>query len=157
MKDFHLFFMQKALEEAREALLEREVPVGAVLVSGDGTIISRAHNRSIALHDPTAHAEILALRQGAAALENYRIVGSTLFVTVEPCVMCAGALIWARIKMLVYGAPDLKVGAVDSLYRIPRDPRQNHRPEIVSGVMERECREIMQGFFEERRSRVSPA
>ncbi len=153
MTDNHHFFMREALAEAEQALREKEVPVGAILTDAEGRVLARAHNRSIALHDPTAHAEILALRQGAVAFNNYRLDGTTLYVTVEPCVMCAGALIWARVRRLVYGTPDTKGGAVESLYEIPRDPRLNHLVEIVSGIMAAECREIIQRFFGERRSK----
>jgi len=148
MVDDHPFYMGEALKEAAHAALEGEVPVGAVLVGREGSILARAHNRCIALNDPTAHAEVLAIRGGAGALGNYRLEGTTLYVTVEPCVMCAGSLVWARVRKLVYGAADGKAGGVDSLYRIPVDTRLNHNLEVISGVMERECRELMQRFFE---------
>jgi tRNA(adenine34) deaminase len=151
--DRDLVFMQEALREAEAAYREHEVPVGAILVTSAGEILSRAHNRSIALKDPTAHAEILALRQGATALGNYRLEGTTLYVTIEPCVMCAGSLVWARVERLVYGARDPKGGGVDSLYRIAGDARLNHRVEVVSGILEEECSGIMKRFFRERRAR----
>ncbi len=149
-------FMKAALEEAGRALVEGEVPVGAVLVDGDGRVMARAHNRSIALSDPTAHAEILVLRQAAAGAGNYRLTGSTLYATVEPCVMCAGAMIWARVGRLFFGAPDPKGGAVETLYRILQDRRLNHNLEAVGGIMEEECRDMMRRFFEGRRSGEIP-
>jgi tRNA(adenine34) deaminase len=153
MGEDHLYYMGEALEEAALASREGEVPVGAVLVGGDGGILARTHNRCIALNDPTAHAEILAVRDGAGSLGNYRLEGTTLYVTVEPCVMCAGSLVWARVRRLVYGAADVKAGAVDSLYRITRDVRLNHSLEVVSGILEKECRELMKRFFEDLRTR----
>jgi len=142
--------MKMALEEARRAGEEGEVPVGAVLVSG-GQVIARSHNRPIGLSDPTAHAEILALREGAAKVENYRIPESTLYVTIEPCAMCAGAIVQARVGRLVYGAMDPKGGAVRSLYFLLEDERLNHRVEVTPGVLLEECREILRQFFRERR------
>lgn len=147
-------FMGMALEEARKAFDRNEVPVGAVLVASGGELIARAHNRTITDTDPTAHAEVTAIREAARRAGNYRLTGSTLYVTVEPCCMCAGALVWARIERLVYGAADPKGGAAGSLYRIPEDARLNHRVEILSGVLEEECRALMQSFF--RGCRESP-
>ena len=144
------FFMQMALEEAQKAGEEGEVPIGAVLVS-EGRILARGHNRSIGLHDPTGHAEILTLRSGAAAAGNYRLLHSTLYVTLEPCVMCSGAVIQARVSRLVYGADDPKSGGVQSLYAILKDERLNHRVEIRSGVLLHECREILRRFFKDKR------
>lgn len=142
--------MGVALEEAQRAGDEGEVPVGAVLVSG-GKVIGRGRNRPIALSDPTAHAEILAIRQGANLTGNYRLPGTTLYVTVEPCPMCAGALIQARVKRLVYGAEDPKAGGVRSLYFLLEDERLNHRVEVTAGVLLEECREVLRRFFQERR------
>ena len=142
--------MGVALEEAQRAGDEGEVPVGAVLVSG-GKVIGRGRNRPIALSDPTAHAEILAMRQGANLTGNYRLPGTTLYVTVEPCPMCAGALIQARVKRLVYGAEDPKAGGVRSLYFLLEDERLNHRVEVTAGVLLEECREVLRRFFQERR------
>jgi tRNA(adenine34) deaminase len=147
-------FMGEALYQARLSLDAGEVPVGAVLVGEEGKILAHAHNFPISLNDPTAHAEILALRQAAEILGNYRLPGLTLYVTMEPCLMCTGALIYARIKRLVFGAPDMKAGACVSLYRIPEDPRLNHRLEVTGGVRESECRELMQKFFRERRAKM---
>ncbi|MFZ2089440.1 MAG: tRNA adenosine(34) deaminase TadA [Desulfobaccales bacterium] len=148
------YYMGRALQEARRSLDAGEVPVGAVLVGEDGAILAHAHNFPISLKDPTAHAEILALRQAAEILGNYRLPGVTLYVTMEPCLMCTGALIYARIKRLVFGAPDPKAGACISLYRIPEDARLNHRLEVTGGVLEAECRELVQQFFREKRSKV---
>ncbi|KAF0121393.1 MAG: CMP/dCMP deaminase zinc-binding protein [bacterium] len=145
--DIHTDFMHKALVEARKAEKEGEVPVGAVIISSSGELLARAHNESISRNDPTAHAEILALRKAGKKLGNYRILNSTFYVTIEPCIMCVGALINARIHHLVYGAGDPKAGAVDSLYNIPKDPRLNHRMEVTSGVLERECQDIIKSFF----------
>ena len=142
--------MSMALVEARRAGQEGEVPVGAVLVSG-GQVIARGRNRPIALSDPTAHAEILALREGAAKVGNYRLPESTLYVTIEPCAMCAGALLQARVRRLVYGVADPKGGAVRSLYFLLEDERLNHRAEVTPGVLLDECREILRQFFQERR------
>ena len=144
------FFMQMALEEAQKAGEEGEVPIGAVLVS-EGRILARGHNRSIGLHDPTGHAEILTLRSGAAAAGNYRLLHSTLYVTLEPCVMCSGAVIQARVSRLVYGADDPKSGGVQSLYAILNDERLNHRVEIRSGVLLQDCRGILRRFFKDKR------
>jgi tRNA(adenine34) deaminase len=150
MTDDH-YYMGEALAQARLSLAASEVPVGAVLVMQGGEILAHAHNFPISLNDPTAHAEILALRQAAEILGNYRLPGTTLYVTIEPCLMCTGALIYARVKRLVFGAPDSKAGACVSLYRIPEDPRLNHRLEVTGGIREAECRELMQQFFQSRR------
>ncbi|MBM4273083.1 MAG: nucleoside deaminase [Deltaproteobacteria bacterium] len=143
--------MGQALAQAREALSAGEVPVGAVLVGEEGEVLARAGNRPIGLNDPTAHAEILALRQAAALRGNYRLPGTFLYVTIEPCIMCVGALLHARVRRVVFGALDPKAGACISLYRIPEDSRLNHRLEVVSGVRETECRELLQQFFQARR------
>lgn len=146
--------MGEALAEAGKAGQADEVPVGAVLLGPEGGRLAAAHNRPRTLHDPTAHAEILALRQAAEILGNYRLPGVTLYVTMEPCLMCTGALIYARIKRLVFGAPDPKAGACVSLYRIPEDVRLNHRLEVTGHVREAECRELVQEFFRERRGKT---
>jgi tRNA(adenine34) deaminase len=143
--------MGLALAQARLALAAGEVPVGAVVVGDNGEILAAAHNAPIAFHDPTAHAEILALRQAAAKVGNYRLPGATLYVTIEPCLMCVGAMIQARINRLVFGAADPKAGACVSLYTVPEDPRLNHRIEVTGGVREAECRELLQEFFRARR------
>ena len=143
--------MGLALDQARQAAAAGEVPVGAVVVGADGEVLGQAYNEPIGLHDPTAHAEILALRQAAAKVGNYRLPGATLYVTIEPCLMCVGAMIQARLKRLVFGAADPKAGACVSLYRIPEDQRLNHRLKVTGGVREAECRELLQEFFQARR------
>ncbi len=146
--------MRIALEEARRAGEEGEVPIGAVLVS-EGEVMGRGRNRPIALSDPTAHAEIQALREGGMRVGNYRLPGSTLYVTLEPCIMCAGALLQARVRRLVFGNEDPKGGAVFSLYSLLEDSRLNHRVEVISGVLRDESRELLQRFFRERRKSIS--
>ncbi len=140
-----------ALAEARAAGSAGEVPVGAVLTSPEGQILAWARNRTIAFSDPTAHAEILTLRQAAKEADNYRLTGTVLVSTIEPCMMCMGALVHARIGRLVYGAADEKWGAAGSLYDFSDDPRLNHRIEVVSGVMAEECRSLIRNFFQDRR------
>ncbi|MBI4712852.1 MAG: tRNA adenosine(34) deaminase TadA [Planctomycetes bacterium] len=147
----HNFYMQEALKEAVKALDADEVPIGAVIVLGN-RIIGRAHNQRETLKDPTAHAEIIALTQAAAALDNWRLAGATIYVTLEPCPMCAGALVNARVKTLVYGAKDPKAGACGSLFNIADDKRLNHRLEVISGVMEQDCQSVLQEFFRVKRS-----
>lgn len=148
--DFDIGFMQEALEEARSAAAAGEVPIGAVLTL-DGRVIARSGNRTIRDCDPTAHAEIIALRKAAQVAENYRLSGTTLYVTVEPCSMCAGAMIQARISRLVYGADDPKGGAARSCFQILSNPRLNHQVEITAGVLVAECAAVIQSFFAERR------
>jgi tRNA(adenine34) deaminase len=143
-------FMRLALAEAEKALLAGEVPVGAVIVRG-GEVIASAHNGPVGLKDPSAHAEILALRRAAALEGNYRLAGTTLYVTIEPCLMCAGALIHARVSRLVFGAPDPKGGAVVSLYGVLQDGRLNHRVDVTGGVLRDACSEILSRFFREKR------
>jgi tRNA(adenine34) deaminase len=143
-------FMRFALEEARAAAAAKEVPVGAVLVI-EGRVIARAGNRTIADQDPTAHAEIVALRAAARAIGNYRLLGAALYVTIEPCAMCAGAVVQARIARLVYGADDPKGGAVRSCLQALDHPALNHRIEISSGVLAAESAAVMQSFFAQRR------
>jgi tRNA(adenine34) deaminase len=149
--DEDLFFMTEALAAAREGLAAGEVPVGAVVVGQGGDLLARAFNRPIARHDPTAHAEVLALRQAAHSVGNYRLPGVTLYVTIEPCIMCVGAMIQARVHRVVFGAADPKAGACVSLYRLPEDGRLNHRIEVTGGVREAECRDLLQEFFKARR------
>ncbi|HEX9158296.1 MAG TPA: tRNA adenosine(34) deaminase TadA [Syntrophales bacterium] len=143
-------FMRLALAEAEKALLAGEVPVGAVVVRG-GEVIASAHNGPVGFKDPSAHAEILALRRAAAAEGNYRLGGTTLYVTIEPCLMCAGALIHARVSRLVFGASDPKGGAVVSLYGVLQDARLNHRVDVTGGVLREACSEILSRFFREKR------
>jgi tRNA(adenine34) deaminase len=140
-------FMELALKEAEKGLREGEVPIGAVVIGLDKEVISKAHNQPIARNDPTAHAEILALRSAGTKYGNYRLNGLTLVATIEPCLMCMGAIINARISRLVFGAFDPKSGAVGSLYNLPEDHRLNHRIEVVSGVMEQKCGKLLQDFF----------
>jgi tRNA(adenine34) deaminase len=146
----HLHFMAKAIAEARRAEAEGEVPVGAIAVA-NGQIVGTSHNRPIGLSDPTAHAEILALRTAASTLKTYRLTDVSLYVTLEPCVMCTGAMLNARIARVVYGARDDKAGALGSVYDIGRDGILNHRLEVIAGVMESECAELMREFFRARR------
>jgi tRNA(adenine34) deaminase len=143
--------MRIALREAGKAAASGEVPVGAVVVSPSGEILSRAHNRPISENDPTAHAEILALRKAAKKIGNYRLEGCRLVVTNEPCPMCAGAAVNARVAEIIYGADDPKTGAVRSLYRIASDPRLNHRMYVISGVLVEECSALLKEFFRSRR------
>ncbi len=143
-------FMRLALAEAEKAFSEGEVPVGAVIVR-DGEVVASAHNGPIGLKDPSAHAEILALRRAASVASNYRLTETTLYVTIEPCLMCAGALVHARVSRLVFGALDPKGGAVASLYRVLDDNRLNHRIGVTGGVLAEECSEIMSRFFREKR------
>jgi tRNA(adenine34) deaminase len=150
MQSDHDRFMRTALQEAQAALDEDEVPIGAVIVH-DGRAIARAHNQRERLRDPTAHAEMIAITQAAAALGSWRLEGCTLYVTLEPCPMCAGAIVQARIPLVVYGAADPKAGAVESLYRLLNDPRLNHRAEAVPGVLAAPCAEILTRFFQKQR------
>lgn len=143
-------FMRTALEEAVLAGTAGEVPVGAVLVR-EGRVLARAHNLRENSKDPTAHAEVLALRAGARYSDSWRLSGATLYVTKEPCVMCAGAIVNSRITRLVYGCRDIKAGGVNSLYTILSDERLNHQVEITAGVLEEECAELLKKFFRERR------
>ena len=142
--------MAEALAEAQRAFDAGEVPIGAV-ITRDGAIIGRAHNAPIALTDPTAHAEVLALRHAASATGNYRLTGATLYVTVEPCAMCCGAVIQARLARIVYGAVDAKAGAVESLYRLLDDRRMNHRVTSAGGVLATESAALLKAFFETKR------
>jgi tRNA(adenine34) deaminase len=143
-------YMDLALVEARKAGSMNEVPVGAVVVSED-KVIGSGFNRPISTQDPTAHAEIVALRAASAALKNYRLTGVTLYCTVEPCVMCSGAIIHARVARVVFGTPDPRAGAAGSIYNVLTDPRLNHRVDVVSGVCEDECAALLREFFERRR------
>ena len=145
-------FMQIAIGEAQKALALDEVPVGAVLVSQSGNILSAAHNSPISLCDPTGHAEILALRAAGRKIENYRLLNTTLYVTIEPCVMCMGAIMHSRVSNLVFGAFDSKGGAAGSLYNFAADKRFNHRVEIITGICEKECRSLIQDFFRRKRN-----
>jgi len=147
----HEKYMQLAIQEAIKARRKGEVPVGAVLVNADGGILAAAYNQPISLSDPTAHAEILALRHAAAQLKNYRLLSTRLYVTVEPCAMCMGAIIHARVAMLVYGTEDPKWGAAGSLYDFSKDQRFNHQVQVIGGTCRLTCRKLMQDFFQEKR------
>jgi tRNA(adenine34) deaminase len=143
--------MRAALAEAGLAAATGDVPVGALVLDASGQVVGRGHNAREATGDPTAHAELLALRQAAAALGGWRLSGCTLVVTLEPCTMCAGAVVLARIDRLVYGAADAKAGAVGSLWDVVRDRRLNHRPEVVSEVLAEECAALLTAFFDGQR------
>ena len=143
--------VQAALVEARAALSAGEVPIGAVVLDPSGTVIAAAHNEREIGHDPTAHAEVVALRRAGEVLDSWHLDGCTLAVTLEPCTMCAGALVLARVARLVFGAWDPKAGAVGSLWDVVRDRRINHRPEVVAGVCEDECSQLLAGFFAAKR------
>jgi tRNA(adenine34) deaminase len=145
--------MKHALREAEKGMAKGEVPVGALLTDSDGRIIAKAHNLPISHHDPTAHAEILVLRNAGEYNNNYRLTGSTLVVTLEPCIMCMGAAFHARISRLVFGASDPKSGAAGSLYDLPAERHFNHRIEVISGIMEKECSTLLQNFFRHRRGK----
>jgi tRNA(adenine34) deaminase len=148
---FHVEHMEHALDEARAAAAEDEVPIGAVIVSLKQGVIARAHNQRELLKDPTAHAEMIAITQAAQALQSWRLENCILYVTLEPCPMCAGAAVLAQLPMVVYGAVNPKAGACDTLYRITSDPRLNHRCQVVSGVLADRCAAILTEFFAEKR------
>jgi tRNA(adenine34) deaminase len=150
MPDLDLEFMRAALGEARAAAERGEVPIGAVLVH-DGKIIARAYNRTLTDNDPTAHAEIVAIRAAAQTIGNHRLNGTSLYVTVEPCAMCAGAMIQARVARLIYGCAEQKGGAVRTCFQILDHPAVNHRVEVISGILAQECAAVMQEFFAQRR------
>lgn len=149
----HEHYIQQALRLAREAEAIGEVPVGAVIVAPDGRVVASAYNQREQLRDPTAHAEMIAITQAAEALGGWRLEGCTLYVTLEPCPMCAGAILQARIPTVVYGAQDPKAGAAESLFTMLSDPRLNHRCEVVSGVLADDCGEILTNFFRARRGK----
>jgi tRNA(adenine34) deaminase len=151
MINTHENFMMLALKEAKKAGQIGEVPVGAVLVAETGEVLSATHNQTIKLADPTAHAEILVLREAAFNLNNYRLLNTSLYVTIEPCIMCMGAIVHARVARVICGANDLKWGAAGSLYNFAEDDRLNHRVEIIKGVCEENCRKLMQDFFRAKR------
>jgi tRNA(adenine34) deaminase len=152
----HCYFMDLALTEARAGQAMDEVPVGALVVDAHGRILSRAHNETISRCDPSAHAEMLALRRAASQIQNYRLLGTTLYVTVEPCVMCMGAAIHARVAQVVFGALDPKWGAAGSIYDFSKEKRLNHSPEVVSGIRADQSRQLMRDFFACKRSSGLP-
>jgi tRNA(adenine34) deaminase len=143
-------WMREALSEARKAEAEGEVPVGAILLLNE-RVIGRGHNSPIRMHDPTAHAEILALRQGAHNCMNYRLPGSVLIVTIEPCIMCVGAMIHARVEEVIYGASDPKTGAVRSRFQLAAENQLNHSIRVTSGILEEDCSSLLKSFFASRR------
>ena len=147
-------WMRSALCEALEAAEIDEVPIGACLVDGNGNLLAKAGNRTISLSDPTAHAEILVLRAAARKIGNYRLTETVLYTTIEPCAMCAGALVNARIKRLVFGASDERFGAVESVFRLCDSSSLNHRIEITKDVLAEECRQLMQDFFRRKRNQL---
>ncbi len=144
-------YMREALRTARRGAAAGEVPVGAVIVV-EGRVIAGAHNEPIARHDATAHAEVLAIREAGRVIGNYRLLSARLYVTAEPCVMCCGAIVSARIEHVIYGVADPKAGAVESLYHILADARLNHRPRVTSGVLASECADLLREFFRSRRT-----
>jgi tRNA(adenine34) deaminase len=148
---FHVMHMEMALEEAGLAIDEEEVPVGAVIVSMERGLIARAHNEREKLQDPTAHAEMIAITQAAQALRSWRLEECVLYVTLEPCPMCAGAIVQARLPLVVYGTTDPKAGACHTLYQITADPRLNHRAQVISGVLAERCAALLSDFFTSRR------
>lgn len=148
---FHVDHMEMALQEAEAAAEEDEVPIGAVIVSFAQGVIARAHNQREQLVDPTAHAEMIAITQAAQALHSWRLENCALYVTLEPCPMCAGAIVLARVPLIIYGAADPKAGACDTLYHIPSDARLNHRAQVVSGVLVDRCAAVLSDFFAEKR------
>jgi len=147
----HDTYMQLAIAQAEKAFRADEVPVGAVLIDNGGQVVAASHNRTIGMCDASAHAEIRVLRQAGQAFQNYRLPQTALYVTIEPCVMCMGALIHARVKRIVFGAADPKWGAAGSLYNFGTDARLNHHPEIIGGVLAPACRQLMVDFFKEKR------
>jgi tRNA(adenine34) deaminase len=153
VSDKDLEFMQMALDKARLAPALGEVPIGAVMVL-DGQVLAQVHNFREVWQDPTAHAEVVAIREAASRLGTWRLTGTSLYVTVEPCSMCAGAIIQSRVSRLVFGAPDPKAGACGSVFNLPAERRLNHRVQVIGGVMEKESQELMQGFFRRLREEI---
>lgn len=148
---FHIEHMRMALDEARAAFDADEVPVGAVIVHVRRGVIARAHNQREMLKDPTAHAEMIAITQAAQTMESWRLEECLLYVTLEPCPMCAGAIVQARVPYVIYGATDAKAGACDTLYQIPTDPRLNHRAQVIGGVLADDCARVLSEFFAAKR------
>lgn len=157
MKQEDAFYMRAALAEAAQAYARGEVPIGAVLVDETGEIVARGHNLRERDHDATAHAEMIAIRAACERLGRWRLSGLTLYVTIEPCPMCAGAIVMSRVDRVVYGGTDYKAGACESLFNIPGHPALNHHPEVTAGVLAEECADIMKRFFRERRARKKAA
>ena len=157
MKQEDAFYMRAALAEAAQGYALGEVPIGAVLVDEAGEIVARGHNLRERDHDATAHAEMIAIRAACERLGRWRLSGLTLYVTIEPCPMCAGAIVMSRVDRVVYGGTDYKAGACESLFNIPGHPAINHHPEVTAGVLAEECADIMKRFFRERRARKKAA
>ena len=157
MRQEDAFYMRAALAEAAQAYALGEVPIGAVLVDEAGEIVARGHNLRERDHDATAHAEMIAIRAACERLGRWRLSGLTLYVTIEPCPMCAGAIVMSRVDRVVYGGTDYKAGACESLFNIPGHPALNHHPEVTAGVLAEECADIMKRFFRERRARKKAA
>lgn len=157
MKQEDAFYMRAALVEATQAYALGEVPIGAVLVNETGEIVARGHNLRERDHDATAHAEMITIRAACERLGRWRLSGLTLYVTIEPCPMCAGAIVMSRVDRVVYGGTDYKAGACESLFNIPGHPALNHHPEVTAGVLAEECAGIMKRFFRERRARKKAA
>ena len=157
MKQEDAFYMRAALAAAAQAYALGEVPIGAVLVDEAGEIVARGHNLRERDHDATAHAEMIAIRAACERLGRWRLSGLTLYVTIEPCPMCAGAIVMSRVDRVVYGGTDYKAGACESLFNIPGHPALNHHPEVTAGVLAEECADIMKRFFRERRARKKAA
>jgi len=151
----HEHYIKLALEQAEKAKQMNEVPVGALLVDNVGNVLSRSFNQTISMNDPTAHAEILALRKTAHYVQNYRLLNTTLYVTIEPCIMCMGAIIHARVERLVFGAYDPKWGGAGSIYNLADNKSLNHKVDVIAGICEQECRDMIQGFFKEKRKSVA--
>lgn len=148
--DNHEYYIRECLKEAEKALEKKEVPVGAVIVLKN-RIIARAHNQKEVLKDPTAHAEMIAITQAASYLDNWRLEDTDIYVTIEPCLMCAAALVQARVKRIIYGTPDPKAGGCGSVFNIVNDKRLNHQIEVIPGVLKEECQAILQSFFRKKR------
>ena len=153
-REIDLYWMKKAYELALSAAGQDEVPVGAILVDSKNQCIGKGSNQPISSHDPTAHAEIIALREAASGLENYRLPGTTLYVTLEPCPMCAGAIVHARIRRVVFATPDPRTGSAGSVYNLLNSPHLNHRVNVDSGVMQDECSTLLKTFFLEKRKKI---
>ena len=151
MSNTHIEYMKLALKEAEKAGQKDEVPIGAVLVATSGDVLAASHNQTISRLDPTAHAEMIVLREAAQKILNFRLLDTTLYVTIEPCLMCMGAIVHARVSNVVFGAKDPKWGAAGSLYNFAGDIRLNHQPEIIHGVCQSECQAIIQDFFRKKR------
>lgn len=150
MEHNDIYYMKEALKEAKKAYFKDEVPIGAIIVKDD-KIIARGYNKREASHDPTAHAEIIALRKASKKLNSWRMPNTKIYVTVEPCAMCAGAILWARIDEVIYGTYDDKGGAISTCFKLYEQPNLNHRPRIKSGVLQKECQTLIKNFFKDKR------